>query len=63
MGSRTLMAGAFAPEPHGKFMSNCEEEIWPSIMLGEEGEALSARVWVELLDIMEGIEAGVTENL
>ncbi|KAG8416189.1 hypothetical protein J3459_013686 [Metarhizium acridum] len=63
MGSRTLMAGVFAPEMHGKFMSNCEEEAWPSIMLGREGEALSSRVWGELLDIMEGIEPGVTENL
>lgn len=44
MGSRTLMAGVFAPETHGKFMSNREAEIWPSTMLGEEGEALSARV-------------------
>lgn len=63
MGSRTLMAGVFAPETHGKFMSNCEEDIWPSTMLGEEGEALSTRVWGELLDMMEGIEVGVTENL
>lgn len=64
MGSRTLMGGIFAGEEmHGKFMSDCREQGCPGMMEGEEGEVLNDRIWGELLLIMEGIEAGVTENL
>ncbi|OAA52014.1 NAD(P)-binding domain protein [Metarhizium rileyi] len=63
MGSRALMAGVFAKEMHGKFMSNCKEETWPRTMVGQDGKALDDRVWGELLGIMEGVEAGVTGNI
>lgn len=64
VGSRTLMGGVFAgDEMHGKFMSDCREQNFPGMMVGEEGEMLDDRVWGELLEIMEGIEVGVTRNL
>lgn len=44
MGSRTLMAGVFAPETHGKFMSNLEAEIWPSTMARRERRSVPGSV-------------------
>lgn len=64
VGSRTLLAAAFAgQETHGKSMTDCRLHRWPGIMLGDEGEQLTQKVWEELLEILEGIEPGVTENI
>ncbi|KAF4467705.1 enoyl- hydratase isomerase [Fusarium albosuccineum] len=64
MGSRTLVAAALAgEETHGGFMSDAKVHPVPKIMQGEEGEKLSKRVWEELLEILEGIEVGVTKNI
>ncbi|RSL38694.1 hypothetical protein CEP53_014654, partial [Fusarium sp. AF-6] len=63
MGSRTIMAAAFAGEDtHGKWMSHCKLQRWPGLMAGEDGENMVDRVWAELVVIMEGIQGGVTGN-
>ena len=64
MGSRTLLAAAFAgEETHGKYMSDCKVHYVPKIMTGDDGEKLTERVWGELLELIEGIEPGVTQNI
>lgn len=64
MGSRTLMAAAFAgPETHGRWMCDCEVRQFPALMLGEEGERVMDKLWRELLDVLEGIEPGVTAHI
>lgn len=64
MGSRTLMTAAAAGEDsHGKWMTDCRMYEFPRLMTGEEGEAVSARLWGELLEFLEGIEPGVTANI
>ncbi|KAF4977807.1 hypothetical protein FZEAL_5714 [Fusarium zealandicum] len=64
MGSRTLLAAAFAKEDlHGKFMADAELHDFPKIMQGEEGAKLVRRVWDELMGMLEGIESGSTSNI
>lgn len=64
MGSRTLMTAAFAgEETHGNWMANCKPHIWPKLMKGENGEELTDRFWNELVEVLEGIQPGVTGNL
>jgi hypothetical protein len=64
MGSRALLAGAFAGEDlHGKFMFNGEEYRLPKCMQGDEGDKLNKRVWEELMELLEGIEPGVANNI
>ncbi|KAM0558475.1 hypothetical protein ACHAPJ_004669 [Fusarium lateritium] len=64
MGSRALLAGAFAgDELHGKMMFNGELHKMPKTMQGEDGNKLTGRVWEELVEILEGIEPGVIKNI
>ncbi|EKJ72267.1 hypothetical protein NXS19_012545 [Fusarium pseudograminearum] len=64
MGSRALLAGAFAGEDlHGKIMFNGEEHQFPKCMQGEMGDKLTGRVWDELMELLEGIEPGVRNNV
>lgn len=64
VGSRALLAGAFAGEDlHGKFMFNGEEHAFPKCMQEEEGDKLIERGWKELMELLEGIEPGVTNNI
>jgi hypothetical protein len=63
MGSRTLMAGVFAEGTHGGFMAHCRAGTWPTLIQGEGGKVLNDKIWREMLDVMEGIEPGVTRNL
>ncbi|KAM0343302.1 hypothetical protein ACHAPU_008754 [Fusarium lateritium] len=64
MGSRALLAGAFAGDGlHGKIMFNGELHELPKSMHGDAGDELSRRVWGELVEILEGIEPGVTKRI
>ncbi|KAF4996790.1 hypothetical protein FGRMN_4266 [Fusarium graminum] len=64
MGSRALLAGAFAGDDlHGKIMFNGELHELPKNMHGDAGDKLSRRVWGELVEILEGIEPGVTKRI
>lgn len=64
MGSRTLVAAASAgEESHGKYMTDClvrEPSKW---VRSDEGKKSQERVYKELLEILEGIEPGVTKNI
>ncbi|KLO79793.1 enoyl-CoA hydratase/isomerase [Fusarium fujikuroi] len=64
VGSRALLAGAFADESlNGKFMSNGTFHELPRIMQGDEGEKMCRKVWEELSGVLEGIEPGVTNKI
>ncbi|KAK2601944.1 hypothetical protein QQS21_004535 [Conoideocrella luteorostrata] len=63
-GSRTLVHAVSAgTETHGKYLSECKVHVWPGRMEGPKGEAVTNQVWVELLQLMEEIEPGVTGNI
>jgi hypothetical protein len=57
------MAGVFAEGTHGGFMAHCRAGTWPTLIQGEGGKVLNDKIWREMLDVMEGIEPGVTRNL
>lgn len=63
-GSRALMAAvAGGKESHGKYV-DCGRVDDPSLfVLSEDGRATQKKVWSELLEILEGIEPGVTSNV
>jgi hypothetical protein len=62
MGSRCLLAGALAgDESHGRYMENCVVANYAPIMNGEEGKAMQAKVWEELITILEGVQPGITK--
>ncbi|KAG4264073.1 hypothetical protein FPRO04_01294 [Fusarium proliferatum] len=64
VGSRALLAGAFADESlNGNFMSNGAFHELPRIMQGDEGEKMCRKVWEELSGVLEGIEPGVTNKI
>ncbi|KAF4338500.1 enoyl hydratase isomerase [Fusarium beomiforme] len=64
MGSRALLAGAFADESlHGKYMANGALHEFPKTMQGDAGENLCKQVWEELIRILEGIEPGVIKKI
>ncbi len=63
-GSRALMAAAAGGrESHGQYV-DCGKVMDPSpLVLSEQGKAAQKRVWEELMEILEGIEPGVTGNV
>ncbi|KYK56836.1 hypothetical protein DCS_03842 [Drechmeria coniospora] len=64
MGSRTLMSAALAgEETHGKWMSDCELQVWPKVMEGADGAILMDKIWRELADALEALQPGVMENV
>lgn len=64
VGSRCLTAGAFAgEEAHGRYMSDCVVVRFPKVMQGEEGEQMQGRVWEETVELLNGVDPGVSMNL
>lgn len=64
MGSRTLMAAAAADKrSHGKYMDSCIVRDPSRLVCSKEGEELQRQVYDELMDILEGIQPGVTKNI
>ena len=64
MGSRALMSAATAgKESHGKYMDNCKIRDPSKFVLSEEGVQAQQRVYNELLQILEGIQPGITKNV
>jgi NAD(P)-dependent dehydrogenase (short-subunit alcohol dehydrogenase family) len=62
VGSRCLVAGALAgPESHGKYMEDCAVADYPSIMNGDAGVVMQAKVWEELLAILEDIPPDISK--
>ncbi|KAK1981714.1 short chain dehydrogenase [Colletotrichum cereale] len=64
VGSRCLVAAAFAgEEAHGRYMSDCAVVEFPKIMRGEEGEQMQERLWEETVEVLNGVDPGVSMNL
>ncbi|RDL36445.1 putative retinol dehydrogenase protein [Venustampulla echinocandica] len=63
-GSRTLVASACAGEDtHGCYMVDCEVQEPSAWVRSGKGVETQGRVYKELLEILEGIEPGVTGNI
>jgi len=64
MGSRTLMAAAFGGEDtHGKYLDSCEIYDPSRYVLSEEGRKMRQKLMGELLDILEGVQPGISGSL
>ncbi|KAE8453878.1 hypothetical protein EG329_007654 [Mollisiaceae sp. DMI_Dod_QoI] len=64
MGSRTIYAAAAAgEESHGQYMSDCVVVQPSEWVLSAEGKQTGDRVWNELLDILEDIQPGISQNI
>lgn len=64
MGSRTLMAAAAADrQSHGKYMDSCVVRDPSDLVLSQEGEILQSRIFEELVEILEGIQPRISQNL
>jgi NAD(P)-dependent dehydrogenase (short-subunit alcohol dehydrogenase family) len=60
-GSRALMAAvAGGKESHGKYVDSGRVDDPSPFVLSDEGKAVQKKVWDELMEILEGIEPGVT---
>jgi len=63
-GSRTLFhACCQGSDTHGAYLSDCAKDQPSSLVRSDEGKTMQKRIWKELLDKLEQIQAGVTENL
>lgn len=63
-GSRTLVdAGTRGAESHGCYLSDCKIELPSRFVMSPHGWETRNRVWGELREKLEGIKAGVTNNL
>lgn len=63
-GSRVLVyAAAAGPETHGKWLDSCEIREPSAYVRSEDGEKTQARVYEELMAILESIEPGITDNI
>ena len=64
VGGRTLVHSAVAgEESHGQYMSECKVKEPSSFVRSKEGAAAQERVHKELMDILESIQPGVTNNI
>ncbi|KAG7289575.1 hypothetical protein NEMBOFW57_005946 [Staphylotrichum longicolle] len=63
-GSRALMAAVDGGRAsHGKYVDSGKVEDPSFFVLSEKGKAVQKKVWDELMEILEGIEPGVTRNV
>ena len=63
-GSRTLVHAASAgPETHGEYLSECHITETASVVRSAEGQKAQKRLWDELMEKLDKIEPGVSENL
>ncbi|KAL2018351.1 hypothetical protein VTK56DRAFT_954 [Thermocarpiscus australiensis] len=63
-GSRALMAAvAGGRDSHGQYVDNGRVDDPSPFVLSQEGEAAQKRVWVELMEILDGIEPLVSGNV
>ncbi|TAQ86759.1 hypothetical protein B7494_g4923 [Chlorociboria aeruginascens] len=64
VGSRTLLAAAEAGEvTHGEYMADCKIRDTSTFVRSEKGKILQKRVYDELLDVLDTIEPGITNNI
>jgi retinol dehydrogenase-12 len=63
-GARTHVAAAAAgKESHGEYMSDCLVTPPSKFVESEEGKKTQERVYTELMDIMEKIQPGISNNV
>ncbi|KAK4670322.1 uncharacterized protein QC763_210690 [Podospora pseudopauciseta] len=63
-GSRTLLAAAAGGrETHGKYMDAAKVAQPSSFVMSDEGKRAQKRVWEELVNILDGVEKGVSKNI
>lgn len=61
MGARTLVSAAAAGrESHGQYLDSCRVSAPSAFVRSEEGQKVQPRVYGELMEVLEGIEPGVT---
>ena len=48
---------------HGKYLSSCEEDVPSKWVLSEEGKAMGARLYTELLAKLEEVVPGISKNI
>ena len=61
MGSRTLVHGASAGrDSDGKYLSECQVKEQSTYVRSEEGKEMSRRLWMEVVERLEGVERGIT---
>ncbi|TVY91034.1 Short chain dehydrogenase, partial [Lachnellula willkommii] len=64
VGSRTLVAAASAgEESHGCYMADCKIRQPSAWVRSEKGAETQKRVYAELMEILEGIQPGITGNI
>ena len=66
VGSRTLVAAAAAgQESHGKYMTDglVDDSALSDFVRSEDGKRASEKVWKELIEILESIQPGITNNV
>ncbi|TVY33349.1 Short chain dehydrogenase [Lachnellula occidentalis] len=64
VGSRTLVAAASAGEDsHGCYMADCKVRQPSAWVRSEKGAETQKRVYSELMEILEGIQPGITGNI
>ena len=64
MGSRTLVAGATGgEETYGQYMADSRVTPPSEFVRSEEGKKTQARVYDELITILEGIQPGISKNI
>ncbi|KAL2213113.1 NAD(P)-binding protein [Sarocladium strictum] len=64
MGSRALVHGVLAgKETHGAFLNDCHPEKPGATVIGKEGQAIGEAFVKELLETLEAISPGITENI
>ena len=63
-GSRALMAAvAGGRESHGKYVDSGKVDDTSAFVMSEKSKPTQKKVWDELMEILEGIEPGVTANV
>ncbi|POS74716.1 dehydrogenase/reductase SDR family member 13 [Diaporthe helianthi] len=64
VGSRCLIsAAAGGRETHGGYMENCKLRDPGPFVTSDEGKKVQKRVYVELLEVLEEVEPGITKNV
>ena len=63
-GSRALMAAvAGGRESHGQYVDSAQLADPSPFVLSGQGKAAQKKAWEELVEILDGIEPGVTQNI
>ncbi|KAJ0120545.1 DmxR8 [Diaporthe amygdali] len=63
VGSRTLLhAGAAGRDSHGQYCDDCEISVPAPFVTSDDGKTAQERVWKELMQILEKVQPGVTNE-